>query len=372
MFQKSKYLKSIATVILHLAFWVGAYFFYNYFLGYGSSNTEYVNLFSTFLMPITVTTGYFVVYYLVPKYLLAQKHALFFLYGIYTLVISVYLIILSILYGVVFLSEFSTQAAAPLTKSLPLIIVAVFLVVSVMVLISLVFHHYNSNLKTESLQRKVLETELQLREQQLRFLKMQIHPHFLFNTLNTIYGFALKQSKDTPEVILKLSNLLDYILYQVKKPLVPLCEEIAHIEEYISLERIRFKDTLFVDFNKINISETLQVPPMLFIPFVENAFKHGNIINDSLTIYIAVEVIDGTLFFNIKNTVKKLENKKSTEGLGLDNLKSRLELLYPKRYLFNIENKNGWFEVNLSIRDLAKQSGGEEVKNYNSYESKKI
>ncbi len=101
----------------------------------------------------------------------------------------------------------------------------------------------------------MLTAQLQFKEQELHYLKKQIHPHFLFNTLNTIYGLALKQSSHTPEIILRLSNLLDYILYQVDKPRVTLKEEVMHIREYIELERIRFQDTLEIEFSSSDIDE---------------------------------------------------------------------------------------------------------------------
>ena len=104
---------------------------------------------------------------------------------------------------------------------------------------------------------------------------MQIHPHFLFNSLNTIYGFALKKSDDAPEMILKLSNLLDYILYQIEKPQVLLTDEINHLMDYVSLEKMRFHDTLDVTFNIENINESTKIAPMLLLPFIENSFKHG-------------------------------------------------------------------------------------------------
>ncbi|MBP2834332.1 histidine kinase, partial [Aquimarina sp. U1-2] len=108
---------------------------------------------------------------------------------------------------------------------------------------------------TKKLETKILETQLKLKDQELNYLKMQIHPHFLFNTLNTMYGFALKKADETPEMILKLSNLLDYLLYQVDKPFVALIDEINHIDDYIELEKMRFNDTLQVNFNTENILE---------------------------------------------------------------------------------------------------------------------
>lgn len=199
------------------------------------------------------------------------------------------------------------------------------------------------------LRNEILQHRLQLKEQELHYLKRQIHPHFLFNTLNTIYGFALKQSKHTPDIILKLSNLLDYILYQVNKPKVSLKEEVLHIKEYIELEKIRFQDTLKVEFETSEINEQLQIAPMLLIPFVENAFKHGNLEDGFLRIEIRVKVIENQLNFSIKNTVKNHDSANRKVGIGLENIRKRLELNYSNNYRLKNENKNNWYVVNLTI-----------------------
>lgn len=345
--------KGLITIVLHLLFWTVVYFFYTYFLGYGSYNTKYVNLFSLFLMPVTISVGYFFLYFLIPKYLLSKKQGEFFLFSIYTFIVSAFLIILSILYAVVFLYELNSTGTPPLTKSLLNIILGVYFVELMVIVFGLVINNYKSIVKNEDLRSKFLQTQLQLKEQELKFLKMQIHPHFLFNSLNTIYGFALKKGDEAPEMILKLSNLLDYILYQVKKPTVDLKEEIAHIKEYIELEKIRFQDTLQIKFNSQIDDEEIQIPPMLLIPFVENAFKHGNIVNGSLSIEINASCIQNQLNFNIKNSLKS-NIKTEEKGIGLKTVEKRLELLFPSSYSLKIEETKDWFRVSLIIKKLNK------------------
>lgn len=348
MEQRSTLVRYISVISLNLFFWVAVYFFYNYFLGYGSSNTEYVNLFSANLMPVTILLSYFVVFVLIPKYLLTRKYRLFLLYGVYTFIISFAAIVVSIFYGLIFSSYLKEADSLVLTKSLPLIILGVYFVVLMATLISLFFYNYRSNIKNEDLKNKFLQTQLQLKEQELRFLKMQIHPHFLFNSLNAIYGYALQKKDQTPEMILKLSNLLDYILYQVDKPKVLLSEEIKHIEDYIALEKVRFEDTLDVAFEKQNLDEAISIAPMLLIPFVENSFKHGAIIDGLLKVKIKVDISDGKLIFTITNSMNSLTNSES--GIGLKNIQKRLELLYPKKYDLNLEEKEDQFHVQLSIQ----------------------
>ncbi|WP_245893548.1 sensor histidine kinase [Polaribacter butkevichii] len=254
---------------------------------------------------------------------------------------------MSVLYGFVLLENPDKEAVIPLTKSLPNIIFGVYMVILFVIVIGLVGYNYLAQVKTDDLKSKFLETQLQLKEQELKFLKMQIHPHFLFNSLNTIYGFAIAKADEAPEMILKLSNLLDYILYQADKPKVLLIEEVNHLEDYISLEKMRFHDTLNVNFIKEKLNDSLQIPPMLLIPFVENSFKHGVIIDGILKVDIQLKVDVDYLFFEIENSSKEKEDING--GIGLENIKKRLEMLYPKKHQLEIIDKKDVFKVSLKI-----------------------
>jgi LytS/YehU family sensor histidine kinase len=198
----------------------------------------------------------------------------------------------------------------------------------------------------------MLATQLQMKEQELIYLKKQIHPHFLFNTINTIYGFALNKSPRTPDIILKLSNLLDYILYQVDKPMVPLSEEVMHIREYIELEEIRFRDTLQVSFQVTPIDDSIQVAPMLLIPLVENAFKHGGLHDGRMTVHIHIEVTENSLKFFIENSILTAVQKSPENGIGLVNLRKRLDLIYRESYSLVCGPVNGNYQAELNITQL--------------------
>ena len=339
-------------ILLHFLFWVAVWFFFVYFFSYNSNNTNYVTWFSSFLLPITMVTTYFVIYYLIPKYLLTKKYKYFALYSAYTLVFSTYLILVAIFGSFVFLSNMEIKNMPPMSRNYVFVLILVYLVVFIVSFISLLSHNFKTQTENKELQNKILETQLQIKSQELNYLKKQIHPHFLFNTLNTIYGFALKQSKDTPEIILKLSNLLDYILYQVDKPKVNLKEEILHIKEYIELERIRFQDTLKVSFTSNNIPDDKQIAPMLLIPFIENAFKHGSLIDGFLKVDIKVLLVEDRLQFEIKNTYLNDEILSNKEGIGLENIKKRLKLLYKNNHELQIKNSDNLYIVNLTISNL--------------------
>jgi len=341
------------TILFHLLFWIGVWFFFFYFFSYNSNDKVYITWFSSCLLPVTMGVTYFLVYYLIPNYLLTKKYFLFGLYSFYTLVFSSYIIVL-VLYGcLIFLLSFDVNVMPPMSKNFFFILLLVFLVSGVVSFVTLLNHNFQTISKNKELQNKILETQLQLKEQELHYLKMQIHPHFLFNTLNTIYGFAMKQSVQTPEIILKLSNLLDYILYQVNKPRVSLKEEVLHIKEYIELEKIRFKDSLKVEFTADEIDEATEIAPMLLIPFVENAFKHGNLIDGFLQIQVDVKLQNKNLHFVIGNTYLNQEDERNG-GIGLKNIQKRLELNYKGNFSLKSKVENNWYFSTLIINDLSK------------------
>ncbi|MCK8524038.1 histidine kinase [Aquimarina sp. D1M17] len=349
MISKEFILKKIAQVLLHSIFWIAVLFCYTYFFGYNTQDINYVFSFSLFLMPVTMGTTYTVIDILIPRYLLQEKYRLFILYCVYTIIISAYFIVISFFYGLIFLTETKIGDMAPMTRSPLFLFIAVYFVVFIASALDLTRHNYKSNTANQKLQTKILETQLKLKEQELRYLKMQIHPHFLFNTLNTMYGFAIKKSEETPELILKLSNLLDYLLYQSDKPLVSLDQEIEHIYDYIALEKMRFRDSLEISLQIEDTDSTIEIAPMLFIPFVENSFKHGQLRNGKLHISIELSCNNTELLFKIKNSVHADMGQESS-GIGLKNIQKRLDLLYPENYQLDIARDHDWYTVTLSIK----------------------
>lgn len=258
----------------------------------------------------------------------------------------------SVFFAIAFLTNFMFTRVESLSRNTLFIITCVYLVVIIVSAFKLLKLNLKQSKYSAELEAKILETQLKLKEQELNYLKMQIHPHFLFNTLNTLYGFALKKAKETPEMILKLSNLLDYLLYQVDKPFVGLNDEMNHIEDYISLEKMRFNETLNVTFNKEIASKTIEIAPMLFIPFIENSFKHGAIRDGVLGIEISIKADSEEILFNIKNTCS--DDLIYSDGIGLENIKKRLELLYPNRYNLIINKSKSDFMVSLQLNTKSK------------------
>ncbi|GAA4097537.1 hypothetical protein GCM10022392_21380 [Mucilaginibacter panaciglaebae] len=183
---------------------------------------------------------------------------------------------------------------------------------------------------------------------ELAFLKSQINPHFLFNSLNSIYSLAYQRSENTPDAILKLSEIMRYMLYECNDNKVDLTKELQYLQNYIDLQKIRFGNKAFIDF-KIDGEVTDQkIVPLLLIAFIENAFKHG-IANDSmLPITMFVNVNQQHLQFYIRNK-KHTHNRDSIGGIGLANVKRRLDLLYPGKYNLDIRDENDTYTCELSL-----------------------
>jgi sensor histidine kinase YesM len=346
---------NIRTVFIHLLFWVAVWFLYYYFFSYNSDDGGSVVWFSTLLVPLTAFVTYISIYFLIPEYLLLKRYGKFFLYLFYLLVFSSYVIVLIIYGSLLILRDFNASSIPPMIKNFMFILVLVYMVVGIVSTVSILNHNFKTDARNRDLQNKILAAQLQVKEQELQYLKMQIHPHFLFNTLNTVYGLALKRSESTPDVIMKLSNLLDYILYQVSKPRVPLLDEVNHIREYVDLERIRFRDTLRVSFNSDIEDGNLVIAPMLLLPFVENAFKHGSPRDGFLMVEMSIRVRDGVLDFNIRNSIsgRQQAEKKGTPGIGLQNIRKRLDMNYTGGYRLDSKADNGWYTVNLGLNVIS-------------------
>jgi len=170
----------------------------------------------------------------------------------------------------------------------------------------------------------------------MKYLKAQIQPHFFFNTLNNLYALTLKRSKKAAEVVLKLSEIMEYMIYDLNKKKISLRKEINYVENYIELERIRKKDLVTSNIEIIGQVDDVMLPPFLFLPFVENCFKHGQLENGKIFMEMKFIRNEGHLEFYLKNDFEKNKNARDNSGIGLINIKRRLELLYGNQ--FELEN----------------------------------
>jgi LytS/YehU family sensor histidine kinase len=176
-----------------------------------------------------------------------------------------------------------------------------------------------------------------------------VNPHFLFNTLNNIYALARKKSDQAPEVVMKLAKLMRFMLYESSRPWISIGTEIRILDDYIELERLRYNNRVTVNFYREIDNETQEIAPLLILPFVENAFKHGPG-ESHFEAYIHIDMIlqNGQLTFTVENTREGLEHGNNAEGIGLQNVKRQLELIY-REYQLQVSNEMELFKVRLFI-----------------------
>lgn len=205
-------------------------------------------------------------------------------------------------------------------------------------------------------QKEVDELKAAVKESELQFLKSQINPHFLFNNLNNLYAYAIENSPKTPEIILELSGVLRYMLYECKEQYVPLRKEVDQLKNFIKISELQIEERGQVNFNTQNIKGAYQIAPLILSVFIENAFKHSTASqSDAILIAVNVELsAAGILDFVCKNSFQTQSNTNSlSKGIGLENVQKRLELLYPNAHQLNIKKSEHLFEVHLSL-DLNK------------------
>jgi LytS/YehU family sensor histidine kinase len=194
------------------------------------------------------------------------------------------------------------------------------------------------------------ELEKQNSMTELALLRSQINPHFLFNTLNNINSFSSHDPEKTSYAIIKLSEIMRYMLYEASNEKVFLANEIAYINNFIALQKLRFKETDFVHFTTEGPIAGILIPPMIFLPFIENAFKHGTFsVANAIEIYLKSE--KNHLTFSCKNQIKKSTEtgQKQSGGLGMKNIQRRLEILFPGHHELRIREEKNTYLVELNI-----------------------
>ncbi|MEM7486059.1 MAG: histidine kinase [Bacteroidota bacterium] len=193
------------------------------------------------------------------------------------------------------------------------------------------------------------EKEVQRQETELQFLRAQLNPHFLFNSLNSIYSLVRNKSREAPEAVITLSELMRYMLYEAKKEQVPLSKEIDYIKNYFQLQILRLSDSENVKIKISGSYEKKLIAPLLLIPFVENAFKYGTDFKGTTYVNISLKVVDKSLFFNVKNKIGVYKKDDFNSGIGLENIKNRLSLLYPNSHVLKINKNNGYHTIDLEL-----------------------
>ena len=201
---------------------------------------------------------------------------------------------------------------------------------------------------------QIKEQENERLKSELSFLRSQISPHFMFNVLNSVVSLSRRKPEMVEPVVVKLSELMRYMIYETNDSIVPISKELAYLESYIDLQRIRFGDDIQINFKHELGPTSSSIEPMLLIPFVENAFKHGVGFIENPTIEIELKDSAKELTFHVANKKGATLNEKKDEssGIGLANVNRRLELLYPSNHELVIKESDSEFEITLTIKHV--------------------
>lgn len=303
-----------------------------------SSDSKYL-LLCLVLSTVLLTIFYFNYLFLIPRFLLAKKYWLYFSF----LLLAVVAVIL--LSGTVFyFSDFNPNTFPStnpmIEKIIPVIIVNALLLWLLSIISSILWTIYN----------RLKQTESEKLSAQIASLKSQINPHFLFNTLNNIYAIAIDTSPKAADMVDKLSEMMRYTMRDTQQNLVLLEDEINYISNYIELQKLRLDRSVRLEYDIQEDVHGLQIAPMLLIPFVENAFKHG--VNSEQKSRIRIEITMNKSEFQltvVNNKVNVQREIAERSGLGIENTKHRLNLIYPSKHLLVINDTGKEFFVSLHI-----------------------
>lgn len=315
----------------HIAFW--GFFILSFIWQNPEADLiEYISWFA--VLGVWSVVVYTNLYFLVPKYFFKKKYFAYLLFLLVTIISG------SLLLKLIFISGNSTFA-------IPFSLHFTNLLLQVVFTSSLKFIRilYGKQKQLEILENQQLKTELSL-------LKAQVNPHFLFNTLNNLYGLIVQnQNEHAGDITLKLSDLMRYLLESSKTDKVSLNKELQFIEDYLSLEKIRLSKKTDIRFEISGIDKEVFIAPLIFIPLVENAFKHGlQAISDKSFAHFSLSVQGNDLFFQARNSVGKSLDNQITSGTGLDNLRKRLQIIYPEKHQMDIEQLKTSFKVILHVQ----------------------
>ena len=318
-------------VLYHLAFW--SFFILLFWQQNPDANTRDI-LTWFILLGVSASVVYANLYILFPNYFFKRNYL-------------VYLLLLVLTIGLCAFILWFIIPSSNANFNLPLF--QHFINLFFIVVITSSFKFFREYLRKQALLIKVENEQLKT---ELALLKSQVNPHFLFNTLNNLYGLITQnQNQQASDVTLKLADLMRYLLESSKTDLVNLNKEIQFIDDYLSLEKIRLSQKTDINFTVSGMNKELFVAPLLFIPLVENAFKHGlnTILADSFA-HFSLSVQGNELFFEAINSVEKSTENSEKSGTGLENLKKRLQLIYPQKHQLDIEQTSNQFKVILHIQ----------------------
>ncbi len=314
----------------------------------------------TLLKATYIGLNHFAIFYLCTKFLLPKLYdkKKWFLLILSAVVLTVAFLLLNFQFSLGFDPIFSDHFVEKLLDRAPRgkkrfhpshILFLREISLNVIVFFASIIYHLNIKLRLK--QQREIELENENLDAEMNFLKSQINPHFLFNAMNNVYSLAVRESKEVPDKILKLSEMLRYVLYHTDNPHVQLSQEIAYIKNFIDFQLLkdeRYAKALSFELNVQN--DKIAIAPMILIPFIENAFKHGKIDEETpLTIHLTST--DRSLEFSVTNAINTSHYiKDQTGGIGIQNVQRRLDLLYGENHSLQIDQQELSYRVELKIQ----------------------
>ncbi len=335
-------LERVSRHIFYWSAWSTFYIATNYLINPGKTLLQCITH-ELVVLPIKMGCAYIIAYTLMPRYLYKKRYVEFVVSTAITANIFGWLLLM--MYHIIIYPKILGKIGY-LFYDANFIYKGVELIYITSVVLGIKF--FQNLLQERQRNQDLLKEKV---EAELKYLKNQVQPHFLFNTLNNIYGLVLSNNKNAGESIVKLSEILGYILYESDVELISLTSEIDNLESFIELERLRYDRKLDFKYQNSVGHCGAYISPLILLPFVENAFKHGPAKEEGKSIIdLNIEENDGILNFTIKNTYNETSMDASVKsGIGLKNITKRLSLLYPEKHILKIK-KEEMFEVNLQIR----------------------
>lgn len=329
----------------HYLLWILYFLFWVFAFKPGDTWSD-ILINSTLIIVTHAGASYFNIYFLFPNFLKNRNYGMYALAILMTISLAAFIEALA-LFGLNTLETVDKPDLFSLGFMLNTAM-AIIYTVAITMCLKLVKQWYENERLAKDLAKLNMETEL-------KYLKSQINPHFLFNSLNSIYALSLRKSDDTPELVLKLSDILRYILYDGSEKQVSLDKEVTYLRSYLELEKVRHGDRMDLQINIEGNMEVFDIAPMLLIPFVENSFKHG--LGKEMAkgfVKVDLKAHDKVIDFAISNSKPKKGGGISNQdgyrgGIGIVNVKKRLNLLYPNKYELNFTEDEDTFKVQLKL-----------------------
>lgn len=326
-------------IILHVLFWLGYIGLAIYFF-YGILEIDEVFLRILIHVGFLIILVYFNFLYLLPYQFDKRRYRTYFFWLVVAIVLITFLRVLADA-QMAFSGKLIKLPAFSFTY-----IGGIMLSNLIMLSITSSFKFIEDWFVNQRIQQELRNYKL---EAELKFLKTQVNPHFLFNALNNIYSLSYTGSKEASPMILKLSEMMRYMIYDAREKQTPLEKEIQYLENYIELYRLKSEAPMDISFTVNGRPEGVNIEPLIFIPLIENSFKHGDL-DDGGWVKAGMNISEEAVYFEISNSIKSVSGAKDTQGgIGLENIQKRLKLVYPNKHEFEIIEENNTFKVKLHI-----------------------